>query len=152
MSWANGRGGPGERARIARMVARVCGTGRSGLRALPVLTGRARTPTKELIRESKRAGARANVGSVILSADSNQRSAGWYVGALVFWLLTAWLIAVGLGSLIPQIFGPAAPTAVSGTSCTQDLHDLARELLDRVGAHVKDAPRGEARDTLETFF
>jgi hypothetical protein len=74
------------------------------------------------------------------------------VGALLFWLLSAWLITVGLASLVPQIFGPAYSGAGSGTSCAQDLHDLARELLDRVGAHVKDAPRARGRDTLDAYF
>jgi hypothetical protein len=87
-----------------------------------------------------------------LGAERKQRSAGWYVGALLFWLLCAWLIAAGLVSLVPQIFGPAYATVRGGASCAQDLHDLARELLDRVGAHVKDAPRAGQRDTLDAFF
>lgn len=74
------------------------------------------------------------------------------MGALLFWLLSAWLATVGLASIIPQIFGPAYSVARSGTSCAEDLHDLARELLDRVGKHVKDAPRSGPHDTLDAFF
>lgn len=70
----------------------------------------------------------------------------------MFWLLSAWLATVGLASLVPQIFGPASSAARSGTSCGEDLHDLAQELLARVGAHVKDAPRSGPHDTLDAFF
>lgn len=74
------------------------------------------------------------------------------MGALSFWLLTAWLVTVGLSSLVPQIFGPAYSAARSGTSCAQDLQDLAHELIERISAHVKEAPRSGPRDTLDAFF
>ena len=74
------------------------------------------------------------------------------MGALVFWLLTAWLVAVGLGSLIPQIFGPAASATRGDASCAEDLHDLTRELLDRISTHLKDAPGTGQRDTLDAFL
>ena len=74
------------------------------------------------------------------------------MGALVFWLLAAWLTTVGLSSLIPQIFGPIGSSAVSGTSCGADLHDLTRELLDRIGAHLKEPTGAGQRDTLAAFF
>jgi hypothetical protein len=70
----------------------------------------------------------------------------------VFWLLSAWLATVGLASLVPQIFGPGSSAARNGTSCAEDLHDLAQELLERVVAHVKDTPRRGPRDTLDAFF
>lgn len=87
-----------------------------------------------------------------LSAHRTQRSAGWYAGALVFWLLAAWLAVVGLGSLVPQIFGPAFGAAKAGESCTEDLNDLTTELLDYAGDWLKAHRRQGARDTLERFF
>jgi hypothetical protein len=87
-----------------------------------------------------------------LGADKEERSAGWYVGAIVFWLLSAWLVTVGLSSLVPQIFGPAFSAAHSDTSCAEDLHDLTRELLDRTGQYFKEPPRARGQDTLEPFL
>ena len=87
-----------------------------------------------------------------MSADSTQRSAGWYAGALAFWLLAAWLTVVGLSSLIPQIFGPPFRAAKSGVSCGPELHDLTGELLDNTGAWIKASPEHGSHDTLATYF
>jgi hypothetical protein len=87
-----------------------------------------------------------------LSADSTQRSAGWYAGALVFWLLAAWLAIVGLSSLVRQIFGPSFRDAKTGVSCAPELHDLTSELLDHAGEWIKARPVEDPRDTLATYF
>lgn len=85
-------------------------------------------------------------------ADSTQRSAGWYAGALAFWLLAAWLAVVGLSSLIPQIFGPPFRAARNGGSCAQELQDLTTELLEHAGGRIKAGTEPEARDTLSAYF
>lgn len=87
-----------------------------------------------------------------MSADSTQRSAGWYAGALAFWLLAAWITAVGLSSLVPQIFGPPFRAAGSGVSCAPELHDLTSELLERTGDWIKARPGSDPRDTLGAYF
>ena len=87
-----------------------------------------------------------------MSADSTQRSAGWYAGALAFWLLAAWLAVVGLSSLIPQIFGPPFRAARNGGSCAQELQDLTSELLERAGGRIKAGTETDARDTLAAYF
>lgn len=87
-----------------------------------------------------------------LAADRTQRSAGWYAGAFLFWLIAAWLATVGLSSLIPQIFGPAFHGPRSGTSCGEDLRDLNDELLNKVADQLKAAQKPASRDTLVAFF
>lgn len=87
-----------------------------------------------------------------MAADRTQRSAGWYAGAFLFWLLAAWLATVGLSSLIPQIFGPAFRSARTGGSCAEDLRDLNDELLNKVGEQLKAARKPGTRDTLEPLF
>ena len=87
-----------------------------------------------------------------MSADSTQRSAGWYAGALVFWLLAAWLASVGLSSLVRQIFGTPFRDAETGISCAPELQDLTSELLDHTGAWIKARPGQDPRDTLATYF
>ncbi len=64
-----------------------------------------------------------------------KHSAGWYAGALVFWLLCAWLITVGLSSIIPQIFWPAGDVRAEAGSCAPNLRQLRRELAE----HMSDA-------------
>ena len=79
-----------------------------------------------------------------LSADKSQHSAGWYAGALVFWLLSAWLITVGLSSIIPKIFWPdsglPAASHGQGTDCKPALRELRRELLARTSQSISEAP------------
>jgi hypothetical protein len=87
-----------------------------------------------------------------VGADRSERSAGWYAGVLVFWLIAAWLAVVGLSSLIPQIFGPPFQTARSGGSCAADLHDLTDELLDHAGSWLKAHPERGTRDKLQAYF
>lgn len=87
-----------------------------------------------------------------MGADRSERSAGWYAGALVFWLIAAWLCVVGLSSLVPQIFGPSFQAARSGTSCAADLHDLTQELLDQAGDRFKGHPERATHDKLQTYF
>lgn len=70
----------------------------------------------------------------------------------MFWLLAAWIIVVGLSSLIPQIFGPSAGAAPTGTSCGAELQDLTRELLEVAGDWLKSAPERGTRDTLDGYF
>jgi hypothetical protein len=83
---------------------------------------------------------------------STQRSAGWYAGAALFWLIAGWLAAAGLSSLVPQIFGPNFHSARRGVSCGEDLHDLTEELLNRVGEQLKAAQKPSTRDTLDAFL
>jgi hypothetical protein len=85
-------------------------------------------------------------------AENTQRSVGWYAGALLFWLIAAWLAAAGLSSLVPQIFGPSFQAARSGESCGEDLHDLTDELLDRTGDWLKGHPERNTRDKLQAYF
>lgn len=87
-----------------------------------------------------------------MSAESTQRSAGWYAGIVAFWLLAAWLATVGLSSLIPQIFGPRFNTARNGGSCAAELHDLTDDLLEHTSQWVKAHPPQNARDTLAAYF
>lgn len=87
-----------------------------------------------------------------MGADRTQRSAGWYAGAFLFWLIAAWMATVGLSSLVPQIFGPAFGSARHGSSCAEDLRDLNDELLNRVGERLKGAQKPGSRDTLAAFF
>ena len=87
-----------------------------------------------------------------MSADSTQRSAGWYAGVVAFWLLAAWLATVGLSSLIPQIFGPPFHSARTGGSCAAELHDLTDDLLEHTSEWVKARPNQSARDTLTSYF
>jgi hypothetical protein len=84
------------------------------------------------------------VRSEALSAEKSQHSAGWYAGALVFWLLSAWLITVGLSSIIPQIFSPVGDPAPSASSCAPALRALRSELLDRTGQTIANAGKGGA--------
>lgn len=65
-----------------------------------------------------------------MGAEKSQHSAGWYAGALVFWLLSAWLITVGLSSIIPQIFLPGGDAHSDAGACAQTLRRLRRELFD----------------------
>jgi hypothetical protein len=91
-----------------------------------------------------------------LSADKPKHSAGWYAGALVFWLLTAWLITVGLSSIIPQIFWPAGDVRNDAQSCGTALRTLRRELLARASQHIAHAPSAaeqtSSRDALLSWF
>jgi hypothetical protein len=90
-----------------------------------------------------------------LSARKSQHSAGWYAGALIFWLLSAWLITVGLSSIIPQIFWPAGNVQASGDSCRAPLRELRHELLERVSqsiAHRSATPSAAERDALLAWF
>jgi hypothetical protein len=71
-----------------------------------------------------------------LGAQKSQHSAGWYAGALLFWLLTAWLITVGLSSIIPQIFWPNGDVQSEASSCSPALRELQRELLSRTSERI----------------
>lgn len=95
-----------------------------------------------------------------MSADKPRHSAGWYAGALVFWLLSAWLITVGLSSIIPQIFWPAGDVRNDAQSCGAALRELRHELLDRASQHIAHTPSARERavdstsdrDALLTWF
>ncbi|HEX5656619.1 MAG TPA: hypothetical protein VFX59_05460 [Polyangiales bacterium] len=71
-----------------------------------------------------------------MSAQKSRHSAGWYAGALVFWLLCAWLITVGLSSIIPQIFSPVGDPSAEADTCAPALRTLRAELLERVGGTI----------------
>ena len=64
-----------------------------------------------------------------------RHGAGWYVGAGLFWLLAAWIIASGLSSIIPQIFWPeeyaSDAAGVSAGDCGPAVRALRDELLAR---------------------
>jgi hypothetical protein len=85
-----------------------------------------------------------------LSAEKSKRSAGWVAGALVFWLLSAWLITVGLSSIIPQIFSPAGEPEADAASCGPVLRDLRDELLAHVSRSFA-APEASREATREWF-
>jgi hypothetical protein len=74
-----------------------------------------------------------------LSGARAKRSIGWYAGALAFWLLTAWLITVGLSSIIPQIFWPAGDPPSTADRCAPELRTLRRELLDSASARFQQS-------------
>ena len=84
-----------------------------------------------------------------MSAEKPRHSAGWYAGALVFWLLTAWLITVGLSSIIPQIFWPAGDVRNDAQSCGAALRALRHELLDRASQHIAHTPSARERSNSE---
>lgn len=91
-----------------------------------------------------------------MSAEKSQHSAGWYAGALVFWLLSAWLITVGLSSIIPQIFWPGGDVRNDAQSCSSALRTLRRELLAHASEQIAHAPsaaeQASSRDALLTWF
>jgi hypothetical protein len=87
-----------------------------------------------------------------LSAQKSRHSAGWYAGALVFWLLCAWLITVGLSSIIPQIFSPVGDPAPEAPSCVPALRALRAELLDRVAGSIARNDRAQLEDWDQRFY
>ena len=88
-----------------------------------------------------------------MTGRKSQHSAGWYAGALVFWLLTAWLITVGLSSIIPQIFWPGSAAHGEGAAadCTESLRALRKELLARASERIAK-PHAEPEDAQLVFF
>jgi len=86
-----------------------------------------------------------------LGNTGNRRSAGWYVGAASFWLLAAWLITVGLSSIIPQIFWPSG-AASTGGSCEPALVKLKQELMEHASQAMTDAPGPSDREQLEKWL
>jgi hypothetical protein len=91
---------------------------------------------------------RAGIGTL---SEKSRHSVGWYGGAAVFWLLTAWLITVGLSSIIPQIFTPAVHGA-SNDSCAAELRTLERELLERTSQSMANAPVAGEREALTEWL
>jgi hypothetical protein len=87
-----------------------------------------------------------------LSAQKSRHSAGWYAGALVFWLLCAWLITVGLSSLIPQIFSPVGDPAPEAASCAPALRTLRAELLERVSTSITRPGPAQLDDWDQRFY
>lgn len=86
-----------------------------------------------------------------MSANKSQHSAGWYAGALVFWLLTAWLITVGLSSIIPQIFWPGSDQVSGSTSCAAELRALRDELVGHAREHLEHPQQGGSGAQLAFF-
>jgi hypothetical protein len=85
-------------------------------------------------------------------SERTEHGTGWYVGAAAFWLLAAWLITVGLSSIIPQIFAPEARAGSSDGSCAMQLGDLERELLDHTSAAMARAPATGERESLDQWL
>jgi hypothetical protein len=85
-------------------------------------------------------------------SEAKQHSVGWYVGAGVFWLLCAWLITVGLSSIIPQIFHPERSHAAASGSCAQALRMLEGELLAHTSRAIARAPKPGERDALTEWL
>jgi hypothetical protein len=82
--------------------------------------------------------------------EKTRHNAGWYGGAAVFWLLTAWMITVGLSSIIPQIFPP--PARGGGTSCAPALRELKVELLERTSQGMSRAHSSTERNQLTEWL
>jgi hypothetical protein len=82
--------------------------------------------------------------------DKKRHNAGWYGGAAVFWLLTAWMITVGLSSIIPQIFPPRA--SGGGTRCTPALGELKDSLLERTSQSMSRAHSAAERAQLSEWL
>ncbi len=74
------------------------------------------------------------------------------MGAAAFWLLAAWLITVGLSSIIPQIFWPAGRQTAKAGSCGSALRQLERELLGQFAGTMTTAPRSDARGELDDWL
>ena len=70
----------------------------------------------------------------------------------MFWLLSAWIITVGLSSIIPQIFHPEASHAAGTGSCAAQLRALKGELLDRTSSAIARAPQRGERDMLTEWL
>lgn len=85
-------------------------------------------------------------------AEKSQHSAGWYAGALVFWLLSAWLTTVGLSSIIPQIFWPNGDAHSDAASCRPALRELRDELLARTRQSIASASSDTERPELLSWF
>jgi hypothetical protein len=63
----------------------------------------------------------------------------------------AYLILVGIGSVVPQVFWPAKATIDPAITCDEGLRDLRAELLAFAGEHV--ARGGSAdRDAVRNFL
>ena len=88
---------------------------------------------------------------MVLGEQNRRHTAGWYAGAAVFWLLAAWLVTVGLSSIVPQIFWPAGDPQNTG-SCAADLRVLKQELLQRTTESMSQAPTSGDRDELTTWL
>jgi len=87
------------------------------------------------------------------SEARRKHGAGWYVGAAVFWLIAFWLVFVGLSSIIPEVFWPAAEASASGQgSCAESLRSLESELLERSSRSIAGlAAKGE-REALASWL
>ena len=84
--------------------------------------------------------------------ETQRRGAGWYVGAAAFWLLSAWLITVGLSSIIPQIFRPESSHGAVAGSCAHALRTLKGELLETTSHAFAGAPEPGERDLLTAWL
>ena len=97
----------------------------------------------------------ARHGQASFDAEKPRHSAGWYAGALVFWLALR-VCTVGLSSIIPQIFWPAGDVRNDAQSCGVALRELRHELLARASQHIAHPPsapeRTSDRDALLTWF
>ena len=87
-----------------------------------------------------------------MGAEKQQHSAGWYAGALVFWLLSAWLATVGLASIIPQIFWPAGDVHTDATSCGPALRELRSQLLMRTSQSIASPSATTGHEELLAWF
>lgn len=87
-----------------------------------------------------------------MGTEKSKHSAGWYAGALVFWLLSVWLTTVGLSSIIPQIFWPNGDARSDAASCRPALRELRDELLARMSATIASASSENDRPELLAWF
>lgn len=75
------------------------------------------------------------------------------MGAAVFWLIAFWLVFVGLSSIIPAIFWPAAEASANDQgSCTEALQSLQTELLERASQSVAAMPGPGDREALASWL
>jgi hypothetical protein len=87
-----------------------------------------------------------------LGAEKSQHSAGWYAGALVFWLLSTWLATVGLSSIIPQIFWPSGDVHSNATSCRPALRELRKQLLTQMSESIATPSSETSHELLLAWF
>ncbi len=75
------------------------------------------------------------------------------MGAAVFWLLALWLTAVGLASIIPEIFWPGGDANANAQgSCADTLLSLREELLARASESIAHAATRAEREELSAWL
>jgi len=86
-----------------------------------------------------------------LAESTSRRNPGWYVGVGLIWLIAAWLVIVGLSSIIPQIFkSPGTQVGSLPGSCTERLLRNKNALVERFSSHLSQ-PGGD-RERLDAWL